>query len=155
MTLAQPTSSTTPSELEIAFQLLADVVAEQAEQGRSLHAASLKPLLVKRSAGGFSDRALGFASFYAFLVAARDKTWIDLRPAGTTPNDVVVVPLVPASGADAAPVGEPSRGYGASKPRHIRSDLWAAFVNWDSGFKRVYDRNRDRAGTIPRGGGAA
>ncbi len=122
------------AEREAAFRALADLVENRLSEARSLRSAALKPLLV---ASGFDERQLGFQTFRAFLQAAEEAGFVSIRPASAGPD------------VDVLPLGAPEGAAAPSTSGRIRADIWDAFVDWNPGWSRLYDRERDRAFKIP------
>ncbi len=118
------------------YRRLVELVRAQASTGRSTRSAGLKPTL---QAHGFDERALGFPSFRAFLVAAEAAGCVKLEPAPTGPDVDVVIPGLEVASPPTVP-GQRVR---------VRHDIWRAFVDWRSQWARVYDRELDRVGWFP------
>lgn len=124
-----------------AFTLLGEVVAESYREGRRSYGASLKPALMRRTYGGFSEARLRYSSFGAFLTAAEQEGVISLHPAPRGPDREATPPgKEPIESKDAV---------GAVEETRVRADLWDAFMDWDPGLKRVYDRSTGRAQRFP------
>jgi hypothetical protein len=108
------------------------------DQGRVPTAAAVKSRL--RSEHDFNERDYGFGSFREFLLAAASL------------SDLSVAIPEPHSGLDAtvtiSETGElpPST---IQTSRHLRHDIWTAFVDWREGYIRVFDRMNGRAFTYP------
>lgn len=123
-----------------AFDLLAAVVEENYAEGRRSYGASLKPELRRRTHDGFMEARLGFSSFGEFLHAAKRAGRIMLYDAPRGPDREATPPgKPPLAVADAA----------AGTTDRVRGDLWDAFINWDEGWVRFYDREADRADRYP------
>jgi hypothetical protein len=129
-----------------AFALLGTVVTENYTVGRRSYGASLKPELKRRTADGFDERELGFASFSDFLLAAAASPAqaIEVHKAPKGPDYEVTPAGKGPLAADEARVA--TRGQRA--PR-MRGDVWACFVDWRQGWTRVYHRGTDRAVMFP------
>jgi hypothetical protein len=127
------TTQDTDSKLTAAMRELSQLVDEFARNGKQANAAGLKPQLQFRSFNAFSESALGFPNFRAFLRAAEERGFIRLRPA--VGGDLQALP---AEGAE-----DPSAhvSQSATEPKRVlpvRPELWKAFFNWRPGFKRLY-----------------
>lgn len=124
-----------------AFELLSALVNENYDVGRRSFGASLKPELRRRTYGGFDESRLQFASFRRFLEAAREVGVIDVHLAPKGPD------------LEATPPGRPpvtAAPTRVTRSRRLRRDLWEAFVNWDGGWVRVYDKQNERAVRFPK-----
>jgi hypothetical protein len=142
---------TTDERREAALQLLAAIVTQNYEGGRRSLAATLKPALRVRTAGGFDEKELGYESgFREFLRAAEAKGLVDLHPAPKGP-DLEVVP----SGKQTLPAPkiverEPSSAGARPSANHVRRDLWQAFTDWRDGWARLFDKDSSSAVMFPR-----
>lgn len=125
---ATPVQIADPDE---AFRMLRRLIEDRVSDGKSTRSASLKPTLREL---GFNQEALGFKSFRQFLHDAESQGHVRLVRAPIGP-DVDVLPrevVVPS----------------ASRPStQVRSDVWGAFVQWNSELLRFYDRQADRVVT--------
>ncbi len=124
-----------------AFALLAALVSENYAVGRRSYGASLKPELRRRTFAGFDEERLHFASFRRFLEAAQSAGVIDVHPAPKGPD------------LEATPLGQPpvlTSPERPERPRRVRRDLWEAFINWDEGWARVYDKDGEEAFRFPK-----
>lgn len=68
-----------PLSLDQAFDLLVQVVTAERDAGASTFAGRIKPILKRQSEGAFSERALGFSSFYDFLQQAEAQDLVRLQ----------------------------------------------------------------------------
>jgi len=119
-------------DIESAFNLLrASLVALQ-QAGSLTYAAGVKSQMRRLSSGEFTEEALGFLSFRSFLAAAQDAGVVTLTQAPG--GDLQVIPV----GIAAIPV---PRRTEQTRQRRVRHDLWEAFVRWDDGSMRLYDRD--------------
>jgi hypothetical protein len=126
------------------FGLLADALSELAsERGMPVKAAVLKPRMRRLSMDTFDEKTLGYESFRAFLEEAARQGSIVLD-AGSGQDYLVSPPSAAAVGNSL--IGSSGASYVASlsQPRaanrRVRSDVWAAFVDWRQGIVRLYDR---------------
>jgi hypothetical protein len=126
-------------ERSAAFELLAQVVAENHQARRRSFGASVKPELRRRTSGGFDESRLRFATFGEFLRAAAAAGVVDIHKAPRGP-DVILAPR------GQTPVVEPPTTAGRHR---IRRDFWECFVDWDDRYLRVYDAENDRAVRYP------
>lgn len=115
-------------ELSEAFALLEESLHQIQRDGGQPVAAAVKNRLLRLTDRAFSEPRLGFANFRAFLQAAEAAGIVSLAP--TAGGDVEV--LLP---------GQPRSATG---PRRMRRDVWNAFIRWDDGKSRLYDRETDR-----------
>ncbi len=124
---------------ELAFRLLARVVAEYVETGRQPRGAGLKTELQRRT-GGFSESILGYESFGAFLEAAAQDGFVQLRriPGGDIEVSMPGTDQNVLQGA--TPTLKPTE-----RPKYIRRDFWRCFLDWTPGWIRLYDRVNDKA----------
>jgi Uncharacterised protein family (UPF0158) len=122
-------------ERETAYTKLAEVAGWLSAHGQSARSASVKPRL-QGTLVGFDEQRLGFRNFRAFLTAAAEAGHVVLRPVASGPD------------VDVLPVNAPASGQYASANR-MRRDFWLAFVDWRSGWDRLYDRERDAVGWLP------
>ncbi len=143
------------TDLEGALELLRLVVRERYDVKRRVVGASLKPALVSRSYGAFSELSLGYARFGDFLREAERQGVVSLHRAPNSPDFDVTPPGEPALlHVAAAQEPEHSDADEARRPTtgptgHIRRDLWKCFVDWNQGFIRVYDSRADTARMLP------
>ncbi len=129
---------------ELAFRLLARVVAEYIETGRRPRGAGLKPELQRRT-GGFSESLIGYESFGAFLEAAAENGFVQLH---RIPGGDIEVSLPGAEPSHSeAPVPHPSSEV--ARPKFIRRDFWRCFLDWTPGWVRLYDSHSDKAVMFP------
>jgi hypothetical protein len=134
-------SDQAPLALSEAFDALVRVVSRLRTMGKSHRAASVKPDLRVETAYRFDERALGFPSFRAFLVAAEQANRIVLRPAPSGPDvDVYLA-------GEQAPLAP--RPIDTLHYPEIRPDLWKNFVDWSPGWIRLYDRETGTAIRFP------
>lgn len=120
-----------PQHLQAAHQLLQAAVLALKRRGRLATAAGVKPEMKRLSSGRFSEDALGFVGFRAFLDDAQRKGVATLTKAPVGPDVVVSVPEQDARLA-------PSLASAAA--RRVRQNVWRAFVDWRPGLRRMYDR---------------
>jgi Uncharacterised protein family (UPF0158) len=131
----------TPPE---AFAALAEVVQQLLERGRSTRGASIKQMLQMQTGFRFQEKALGFETFRAFLLAAQDAGVVTLHPAVSGPDVDVLL---------AAEGGTPSTAEGLNgdeKIQRIRPDLWDIFVNHSPGWIRLFDLRTGLALRLPK-----
>lgn len=136
------------SDMEQAFAVLRDAVADLNNRGRRALGATLKPDMVKRTYGGFDEKQLGFSSFGDFVRKARDGGFVDIFQAPNSP-DFEVVP----AGTQPAPPEPAKRAADTASPTadgFIRHDLWKAFVDWNDSLIRLYDVEADTTVMFPR-----
>lgn len=103
----------------------------QREDGQPV-AAAVKNRLLRLTDRTFSEPALGHPNFRAFLQAAEGAGIVALMP--TTGGDVEVL--------------LPGQSQHPGTARRIRRDFWNAFIKWDDGRTRLYDREANRVITI-------
>lgn len=128
-----------------AFDLVRSVAEDWLTEGRRAYGASLKPELQKRTLGSFNEVSLGFTSFKHFLLAAESQGLVELHPAPRGP-DLQVVP----KGREPLPIDTPTRDAVPLGARPgVREDLWSAWIDWNPGVVRYYDRGHDRAHRLP------
>lgn len=125
------------------FEALAEIVQTNYAAGRRSYGASIKPELMRRLGGEFSEWDLHYQSFAEFLHAAADARAVDVYKAPKGPDWEAVprgrTPLAAAwVEADRRP------------PGRVRPDLWTCFVDWREQMLRIYDREADRAYVLPR-----
>lgn len=127
------------------FETLRALVAEWRAAGRKTTTAGITSVLLSRHL--LDIEALGFSSHQDFWEAAeragvvrRERLpnghWFVLLPGEDLPGDVL---------ADNPHV----RGKESSGERRLPSDLWAALVEWDSRYRRFWDRESRRAFFVP------
>ena len=128
---------------QLAFRLLARIVAEYVETGRQPRGAGLKTELQRRT-GGFSESLLGYESFGAFLESAAQSGFVQLRkiPGG----DIEV--SMPGSRENPSQLVTP-RKPSPERTTYIRRDLWRCFLDWTPGWIRLYDPRNDKAVMFP------
>ncbi len=129
---------------ELAFRLLARIVTESIETGRRPRGAGLKTELQRRT-GGFSESLLGYESFGAFLEAAAQAGFVQLR---RIPGEDIEVSMPGSDESDPQPA-VPSLRPNAEQPKYIRRDLWKCFLDWTPGWIRLYDARNDKAVMVP------
>ena len=115
-------------ELPKAFALLQEAQRQIHREGGQPVAAAVKNRLLGMTDRTFSEAEFGLANFRAFLETAEANGIVALAP--TVGGDVEV--LLP---------GQPQT---AGSPRRMRRDFWNAFIRWDDGKVRFYDRESDR-----------
>ena len=133
------------ADRERVFETLREIVAEWRAAGRKTTTAGITSVLVSRHL--LDTEALGFSSHQDFWeaaeragVARRERLpnghWFVLLPGEDLPNDV----LTP---------NPPVRGRASLGERRLPPDLWAALVEWDSRYRRFWDRENRRAFFVP------
>jgi len=129
---------------QLAFRLLAKVVAEYLETGRQPRGAGLKTELQRRT-GGFSESLLGYEGFGAFLEAAAQNGFVQLRriPGG----DIEV--SIPGSNETPQPTA-PASTAETDRSKYIRRDFWKCFLDWTPGWIRLYDPRNNKAVMFPQ-----
>jgi hypothetical protein len=143
---ASEPSASTQSVRADAFTVLSQAVSDLRGRNKRSTAAGIKTEMQKLTADGFHEQDLGFDSFREFLEAAEAQGVIHLsRP-------------VPGSGQDVEAYlpAEPIPDTGQLAPRppgprkaRIRADLWAAFVDHDPQWLRVFDLGTGQASMFP------
>lgn len=133
------------ADLDHAFALLREAVSRLRGRAARATAAGVKSEIQRLSGATFSENALGFTSFRSFLDAAQEAGVVSLAlPAPGSRLDVTVsLDANPAVDTTVRRSARPAR-------RRIRPDLWAAFVDWNQNFVRVWDRSTERAVIFPR-----
>lgn len=129
---------------QAAFTILAEIVQRWYAEGRRAYGASLKPEMRALTSNAFDEKALGFATFKHFLLAAADQDLVDVHPAPNSPD----VQVVPKGKEPMGQRGRAERSVTAPNVPRIREDLWKAFVDWNTAFERFYDRAQDTAHRI-------
>ncbi len=139
------------SKRDEAFAVLRQTVDEFFGNGRRALGAAVKPELVRKTFGGFSESALGFSSFGDFVRAAQAQGIVDVHSSRMTPDLELLPPgEQPQPQPDDAAAVDTQRPATYSPPgQSIRTDLWRAFVDWTPGLMRAYDREQDRAVFFP------
>ena len=129
-----------------AYVALSQAIKGLRERGKRSTAAGVKTEMQKLTAGGFHEQGLGFDSFREFLQAAKDDGVIQLsRPAPGSGLDVeAFLPgeRVPSTDETRQRPPEPQKG-------RIRADLWAAFVDHDPEWFRVFDLGTKQVNMFP------
>ena len=119
-----------------AFAVLADAVAGLTADGvRPPTASEVRLEMKRRTYGGFDPKLVGFKRFRDFLMAAASEGHIGLDTSRA--GDMAVL-----RATEAESPREPSH--------FVRTDLWRAFVDWDTRMLRVYDRAAGKARMIPK-----
>jgi hypothetical protein len=126
-----------------AFELLRGVVADYETSGRKPLMQGVKPEMQRRSEGRFSEAALGFDSFRAFVEAAITAEYVT----GSDDSDSGSL-LLHVEGVEAQPFKKSRRVGGSKRTRPIRPDLWKAFVDWNPALGRVWDKGEEVALTF-------
>ncbi|MGY3520376.1 hypothetical protein ACVMYR_29185 [Micromonospora sp. PTRAS2] len=119
-----------------AFAVLAEAVEGLTADGvRPPTASEVRLEMKRRTYGGFDPNLVGFKRFRDFLMAAASEGHIGLDTSRA--GDMAVL-----------------RATDADSPREpiyfVRTDLWRAFVDWDTRMLRVYDRAAGKARMIPK-----
>jgi len=136
-----------------ALDALVSLVREWREAGRVTTTAGLKAGLTQHTEGAFSETALGFDSFRAFVEAAAQEGrvqlnqlpsghWIVLLP-GESMSDVPTT----SRSRPVAVAGSPREAVDLS--RRLRRDIWPSFVDWTPGQRRIWDRTTRRSIMYP------
>lgn len=134
----QPDLVATPDEssrLDIALDLLVEVVGELSGSGRLPTGSEVRLALKNRTYDGFDLKSLGFRRFRDFLAGAVAQGRIEVDE--TRPGDVAV--RLPGIASTTAVV-----------PPAIRGDLWRAFLEWGPDELRLYDNIEDKVIRLPR-----
>jgi len=111
------------------------------------------------SYGAFDERGLGYLTFREFLDDAAEHGVIKIIPPAPGQDYRLYLPgstalaehtvSAPASGSAGTP-----QASSRTTHKHIRSDLWATFIDWNESLRRVYDVQARRAYRIPAEPGA-
>jgi Uncharacterised protein family (UPF0158) len=138
-----PMDQHTPGDVQAAFELVGALVLENHAAGRRSYGASLKPELKRRTDNAFDEHSYGFSTFTDFLRAAAGAGVIDIYKAQRGPDHEAVPPG--RSPSALAPRADP---IPSTVPR-VRADIWQGFVDWRTGWTRVYQRSLDRSDWFP------
>jgi hypothetical protein len=126
------TKSAAPSREE-AFKLLADIVAEHTDSGRSLTASEAYLQMRRKSYGGFNLEDFGYNRFRDLLAEASQAGYIVLD--ATRQGDYALF--------------APETHEKIPSIRPIRPDLWKAFIDWTPGLMRLFDIEQDQVLLVP------
>lgn len=132
----------TDPAISAAFVLLRDVLRDLRSRGRRTLIQGVKPNMQRTSLGGFDERRLGFATFTEFVEAARDADVVTLQK---TPEGVELRLPAEIEVQERNPPRVPASRVGS----RVRGDLWAAFVDWRPGLRRVFDKSSLSARVLP------
>jgi hypothetical protein len=152
--------TTVPAHLTMseALDALVELVREWRESGRVTTTAGLKPALQQRTAGAFSEEALGLVTFRDFVnVAATSGCielhqlpsghWMVLLP-GESLDDVPTATRSRPASADAEKATPPAATEtGIDPTSRLRHEVWQCFVDWAPDQRRLWDR-RNRRGVM-------
>lgn len=133
--------SPNPERLLNAHRLLKEAVSALQRRGRTTTSAGVKSEM-KSIDSTFDESSLRFTGFRAFLEDAQTRGVATLAKAPTGPDVVVSIP-----GVDSAPSAQPKDGADSK----VRPEIWRAFVAWDNGLRRVYDRQTSAIRLVERG----
>jgi hypothetical protein len=136
MSIVVPTAALAREPRDQAFELLREIVQQNYEDGRRSYGASVKPELLRRTGGGFSEAAFGFRGFRAFMESAAEAGYVSVHKAPVGPDFEATPP-----GKEPLPVRDAAGGATV----RVRPDLWRAFLLTDPGWAAAYDRDENRA----------
>jgi hypothetical protein len=155
--------TTVPADLTMpeALDALVGLIRDWRDCGRVTTTAGLKPGLQQRTAGAFSEQALGFAAFRDFVQAAAaagrielhqlpSGHWLVLLP-GESLDEVPTSAHSRAAAVDvAAAAARPAVPESAPEPTsRLRHETWQCFVDWAPDQRRVWDRHSHRGFRYP------
>jgi hypothetical protein len=128
--------------LNAGLELVGTAVQDIHNRGRRALAAALKPEMQRRNPQ-FDERLLGFTSFRAFLKEAEGRGIIKLiqTPAGH------LEAFPPEHVEERQVIHLQTRP--SQRARLIRRDLWACFMDWTPGWRRVYNTELREAVMFP------
>lgn len=131
-------------ELAQAFGDLVAVVREWRRQGRSTTTAGVKSWLQSRPQG-FDEKQFGFEAFRDFVQAAEGAGHVALHRQENGHWVIALPGEAPKSSLGRDTSNEAQKG----QPFDVRSDLWAAFVDWSPVQRRLWDKQTARAFMFP------
>lgn len=138
-----------PSTLkQAAFTTLVAVVRDWRIAGRVTTSAGIKPAFVEAMSGK-TERDLGFETWREFIEAAVEAGHVRTERLATKHTGI----LLPgeshgATGADSRPVGRRRFGSPLMQVR-LKPDVWVAFIEWQDGYRRLWDSTASRAFVYP------
>jgi hypothetical protein len=124
------------AEIDQAFAVLRHSLNQLDARRARTTAAGVKSEMLRLTSGKFAESDLGFPSFRCFLDAAQSVGIVTIdQPYPPRGQDVVVALNSRVSANTPRAISGP----------RVRPDLWAAFVDWNTAFIRLWDCTRGRA----------
>ncbi|MEW1832914.1 hypothetical protein [Streptomyces sp. NPDC088196] len=139
------------SELrESAFATLARVVRDWRSAGRVTTSAGVKPAFVE-AMNGKTERDFEFGTWREFIEAAADAEYVRTERLTTNHTAILLPDENPVVATAELERRTTQRSNSEASPSRIRfrPDVWAAFVEWHDGHRRLWDVQTSRAFVYP------
>ncbi|QFR00006.1 hypothetical protein F9278_31905 [Streptomyces phaeolivaceus] len=134
---------------ESAFATLVDVVREWRSAGRVTTSAGVKPAFVQATQGK-NEQDYGFGTWREFVEAAAEAGHVRTERLATNHTGILLPDENLAVTTAKLEQGHKRDDSNTSLARsRFKSDVWAAFVEWHDGHRRLWDSRTSRAFVYP------